>query len=450
MKQILNNILNANTWLFLELVIITIAAWVVFEPAIVNLYYRYLPLGYDADRLLYVESEKNPWDNKPEEDDSGSPYDRLVKQENQTARQLKAIEGAASVYSDVSSASDIGHSWSVFRKCCVGTDTLALTNVSFVPDAQFFETYGLKPLPGSPKAEELSHITKQEQKVVLTRSGAMALFGTPDVVGRQLTISPNLVEEMAVAMGNNTVNFGTFYKVTVAGVVDDFRKSLPATLHAIIIMPREHTFSGQHIIRLKPGINAHRFIEERGHEIMQAGKRNSQHISRMMTFDDHLQQMELDTGRTQEVNRKLMLALFFLVNLMLAVIGTVWLHAKRHTEECGVHRAFGATKLHLLLGFLWRNALLGTAAVIVGIIIYLNYAHSGLHVDENGEYCETFYTIQNYALASDKTWVDYFWPHFLVVSVIVYLIILCAVLVATAIPAWRICRSEITEALKDE
>ena len=450
MKQILNNILNANTWLFLELVIITIAAWVVFEPAIVNLYYRYLPLGYDADRLLYVESEKNPWDNKPEEDDSGSPYDRLVKQENQTARQLKAIEGAASVYSDVSSASDIGHSWSVFRKCCVGTDTLALTNVSFVPDAQFFETYGLKPLPGSPKAEELSHITMQEQKVVLTRSGAMALFGTPDVVGRQLTISPNLVEEMAVAMGNNTVNFGTFYKVTVAGVVDDFRKSLPATLQAIIIMPREHTFSGQYIIRLKPGINAHRFIEERGHEIMQAGKRNSQHINRMMTFDDHLQQMELDTGRTQEVNRKLMLALFFLVNLMLAVIGTVWLHAKRRTEECGVHRAFGATKLHLLLGFLWRNALLGTAAVIVGLIIYLNYAHSSLHVGENGEYCETFFTIQNYALSSDKTWVDYFWPHFLVVSVIVYLIILCTVLIATAIPAWRICRSEITEALKDE
>ena len=183
---------------------------------------------------------------------------------------------------------------------------------------------------------------------------------------------------------------------------------------------------------------------------MQAGKRNSQHINRMMTFDDHLQQMELDTGRTQEVNRKLMLALFFLVNLMLAVIGTVWLHAKRRTEECGVHRAFGATKLHLLLGFLWRNALLGTAAVIVGLIIYLNYAHSSLHVGENGEYCETFFTIQNYALSSDKTWVDYFWPHFLVVSVIVYLIILCAVLIATAIPAWRICRSEITEALKDE
>lgn len=48
MKQILNNILNANTWLFLELVIITVVAWAVFEPAIVNLYYRNLPLGMTA------------------------------------------------------------------------------------------------------------------------------------------------------------------------------------------------------------------------------------------------------------------------------------------------------------------------------------------------------------------------------------------------------------------
>ena len=31
-------------WLFLELVVITVVAWVVFDPAIVNLYHRCLPL----------------------------------------------------------------------------------------------------------------------------------------------------------------------------------------------------------------------------------------------------------------------------------------------------------------------------------------------------------------------------------------------------------------------
>ena len=51
---------------------------------------------------------------------------------------------------------------------------------------------------------------------------------------------------------------------------------------------------------------------------------------------------------------------------------------------------------------------------------------------------------------TDKTWVDYFWPHFLVVSSVVYIIILCTVLIGTAIPAVKIIGSKITNALKDE
>ena len=39
--------------LFLELVVITVVAWAVFDPAVVNLYYRSLPLGYDSSQLLY-------------------------------------------------------------------------------------------------------------------------------------------------------------------------------------------------------------------------------------------------------------------------------------------------------------------------------------------------------------------------------------------------------------
>ena len=53
-------------------------------------------------------------------------------------------------------------------------------------------------------------------------------------------------------------------------------------------------------------------------------------------------------------------------------------------------------------------------------------------------------------LSTDKIWVDYFWPHFLTVSATVYLIILCAVLIATAIPAVKIIGARITHALRDE
>ena len=442
----LNNILNANTWLFLELVIITVVAWAVFEPAVVNLYYRSLPLGYDSDQLLYAETtvvsnlEVDEDGTSPDLEfrEDGTPrdsYEITEERRQQMLRQLSDVEGVASVYLYGDDYGSVGFTNQAYAVCKYEGDTTYVANVNFVPDSHFFETYGLRPLPGSPSAEQLSHIQNQDRQVVLTRSGAIALFGTTDVVGHKFTIS-----------------YQEPVEVTVVGVVEDFRKSVSNTLRSLIITVYElqHT-ECKYVIRLKPGLNARRFVEEHGQELIRSGKTGFNRISRLTTFDEHLQQMELDDGRTQEVNRSLALAFFFLVNLMLAVIGTVWLHARRRTEECGVRRAFGATRRRMLFGFLWRNALLATAAAVIGCIIYLNYAHSGLQVYNGQDYYETLYSVSGMMdLPADKTWVDHFWPHFLVVSAVVYLIILCTVLIGTAIPALKITRTRITNALRDE
>ena len=434
MKTKLNNILNANTWLFLELIIITVVAWAVFEPAVVNLYYRLLPLGYDSGQLIYAETSVV---SNIEVDEDGTPHDSYEiteKRRQQMLRQLSDVEGVASVYLYDDNYGSVGFTYNAWTLCKHEDDTTYVANTNFVPDSHFFETYGLRPLPGSPSAEQLSLIQNMDRQVVLTRSGAIALFGTTDVLGRKFTI---IYQEPI--------------EVTVAGIVEDFRKSVSNTLRSLVITVYElnHT-ECYYIIRLKDGLDARRFVEEHGQDLIRSGKTGFNRISRLMTFDEHLRQMELDDGRTQEVNRSLALALFFLVNLMLAVIGTVWLHAKRRTKECGVRRAFGATRRRVFFNFLWRNALLASAAVVIGCIIYLNYAHSGIQVYNGEEQYETLYTMTGMDLPTDKTWVDRFWPHFLVVSAIVYLIILCTVLIGTAIPAAKIIRTRITNALRDE
>ena len=427
------NMLNAKSWLFLELVIITVVAWAVLDPAVVNLYYRSLPLGYDSSQLLYAETAVNgEWYElvyAPQD-----PFKITEERRRQMLRQLSAVEGVASVYLFNDNYGAVGYDNQGYTEIIQEGDTTFLCNVNFVPDARFFETYGLQPLQGSPSADELSHINNLDRQVVLTRSGAITLFGTADVVGRRFNLTYQELTE-----------------VTVAGVVEDFRKNVPNTLRSLIIRPAElNNTECQYIIRLQEGINARRFVQEHGEELIRSGKTNFNRISRLMTYDDWLSRLELDAGRTQEVNRSLALALFFLINLMLAVIGTVWLHAKRRTEECGVRRAFGATRGRVLFDFLWRNALLATAAVVIGCIIYLNYAHSGIQVYNGEEHYETLYMNDIFILPTDKTWVDYFWPHFLTVSAVVYIIILCTVLIGTAIPAVKIIKTRITEALRDE
>ena len=304
-----------------------------------------------------------------------------------------------------------------------------------IHDASFFETYGLKPLPGSPSAKELSHIQLRSDEIVLTRSAAISYFGTDDVVGKHVQ---NMV--------NNTLD-----ELTVAGVVEDIRVSPARALRSLLFSPSNlNVYNIYFAIRLKKGINPKRFVEEHGKELIAQGKTDYCRIRRLMTFNEHLQQMELDEGRPQEVNRSLTLALFFLVNLCLAVIGTVWLQARRKTEECGIRRAFGATRSRLLFSFLADGALMATVAVVIGCFIFLNYAYSGYEIVNGYEDFDTMYRPEFFTPKSDLTWVEHFMPHFLIVSGIVYLIILCTVLIGTTIPALKIIGTKVTDALRDE
>lgn len=442
-------------WLFLELVVITIVAWVVFDPAVVNLYYRSLPMGYDAGRLVYGEyitrQDSEPGEDDVVRDEYGnfinmvSQYEMSEKRQDRIIRQFTDVEGveSATLYEGDVTYCIIGGTMPGYNSCINERDTTGLSIISFIPNTLFFETYGLRPLPGSPSAQELSHITRQENKVVLTRSGAIKVFGTEDVVGRHFKV----LHDIHLYDSDKI----TFDDVTVAGVVEDIRKSVPAFLHSIYFRPDTLKRSEcRFVLRLREGTDANRFVEDHGKEVISKGKTNFSRISRLMTFQEYLQKQELEAGRTQEVNRSLLLALFFLVNLCLGVIGTVWLQAKRRTEECGVRRAFGATRPRLLFEMLWQNAVLTTIAVVVGLIIFLNYAHFNINEWSGYTPSEAFYTPKINWTDLDRTWNDYFWSHFLIVSAVVYIIILCTVLIGTAIPAVKIINTRITESLREE
>ena len=140
-----------------------------------------------------------------------------------------------------------------------------------------------------------------------------------------------------------------------------------------------------------------------------------------------------------QMRRNLFIAAFFSVNIAFGVFGTLLMYTRQRREEAGVRRAFGATKWNVFWDFIREAWLLTTISVVIGCIIYFQFATAkGLFDGFNS---------RNPAV---RLWFDDFGTHFLVVSAIVYIIILCTVLLGTAIPAWRISRSEITESLREE
>ena len=409
-------------WLFLELVVITVVAWVVIDSAVVNLYYRSLPIGYDTDRLIYAEGK--------------ALYNGIVDRDKLMNR-LKAVDGVENCTYYENQYTAISSKYPASEVLCYEQDTIYLPKVAFTPDCHFFETYGLRPLPGSPSAEELSKLDDKSGQAVLSESGAKALFGTAEgVVGRRF---------QKMSLGNQEKQ-----DLTVAGVVADVQRLRYYSIRSSIYRPDDSGTRPHIIIRLKKGTAPAKYIEEHARDIHEAANAGSFRINKIRPYEEFIYQEELEDRVPQEVNTNVTLALFFLINLSLAVIGTVWLQAKRRTEECGVRRAYGATKPRLLLSFLVEGVLMATVAVIIGCIIYLNYAHSGYESTGGYEQFNMYQPSYNAAPLSDLTWVDHFWPHFLIVSGVVYIIILCTVLIGTAIPALKIINTRITNALREE
>ena len=49
-----------NGWLLAELILVSVISWAIFDPVIVSLHDRSLPLGYDADRMAIISFGEFP------------------------------------------------------------------------------------------------------------------------------------------------------------------------------------------------------------------------------------------------------------------------------------------------------------------------------------------------------------------------------------------------------
>ena len=424
---------GGSLWLFLELVVITIVPWVVVDPTVVNLYYLHLPKGYDSERLVHAEI-RNLIHSEPVVGDTpiGSELAPWLTE------RLKETEGVENAYCYGLPYNIPSWRYSTQVPICREHDTIYVACTRFEEGRHFFETFGLRPLPGSPKAEELSEQKEAEKGAVLSESAAKYVFGTSEgIVGRRFTV---------LNTSNNEPEHWT-----VAGVVADAQHQRYSSLHSMIYFPNYSGTTPSFImIRLRKGVKPQKFVDEHAADIMSTVQTPFYRIKKMEPYEELLHREDLQRGLPQKTNISLALALFFLANLSLAVIGTVWLQARRRTEECGVRRAFGATRLRLLMSFLSWGALLATACVLIGCFIYFQYAYSGYEVYDGWESFKMYTQQINIPPLSDQTWVDHFWPHFLIVSAVVYIIILCTVLIGTTIPALKILGTKITDALREE
>lgn len=429
-KLILKNLWSRrrrNGWLLAELILVAILSWYIFDPVMVVTYERHLPLGYDADRLCMVSVGMLPQEApryEPQAADSASlmqTYLNLVDR----ARQHPDVEQATPVLSFVYPGA-MGNGTSSF---IAEGDSVAHTAlfIEFLPHTHFFETYGFQSGKGSMSAAQLSDLDNGDY-YIMTEDLLEGMFRT-HIYRNQRCWKVNGADTCYTA---------------VKGTVKSCKYLSDKRPVPIVFMPlqnpdiRSSLDNMRIVVRLKEGVRMERFLHDFRPWMLRQLRIGNLYARELQSYDEINAAREFSDS-TVLYRRSLSIALFFLVNLCLGVIGTFWMQTRTRREEVGVMFSYGATPHRIRLLLLGEGTALTTLATFIGCFIYLQYAFS-----------EGLNTGSSLMEAVTPSWVDNFGLHFFFVSLMVYVILLLVVWIGIYIPARRISSISPTEALRDE
>ena len=387
-----------NGWLLSELILVAVLSWIIFDPVIVVTYDRNLPLGYDANRLCMIsvdmlQPQAPGYDSQAT--DSATlmqAYLNLVER----ARQHPDVEQATPLLSFLYP----GSGGSSTSELTAEGDSVAISlmHIEFLPHTHFFETFGFRPGKGSMTPEQLSDYNYSTFNVVLTEDALDGLFKyVSDWRPVPLAFEPVLQPDILSSLDDMYV-----------------------------------------VIRLKEGVSMKRFLHDFQSWMNRQMRVGNLYARDLKSYNEINAKREFGSA-TSLYRRNLSIALFFLVNLCLGVIGTFWLQTRTRREEVGIMLSYGATPCRIRFQLLGEGVILTTVSTLIGCFVYLQYALSeGLNKGNS------------WMTTAAPCWVDNFGQHFLIVSFIIYLILLAVVLVGIYIPARHISTISPTEALRDE
>lgn len=427
-KLILKNLWSRrrrNGWLLVELILVAILSWYIFDPVMVVTYERHLPLGYDADRLCMVSVTMFPQEAsgyEPQAADSASlvqAYLNLVDR----VRRHPDVEQATPVLSFVyPGAMGIGTSSFIAEGDSVAHTALF---IEFLPHTHFFETYGFQSGKGSMSAAQLSDLDNGYYYIM-----------TEDLLEGMFRTHTYRNQRCWKVTGTDTCYTAVKGTVKVCKYLSD-KRPVP-----IVFMPlqnpdiRSRLDNMRIVVRLKEGVRMGRFLHDFRPWMLRQLRIGNLYARELQSYDEINAAREFDSTMLYRCN--LSIALFFLVNLCLGVIGTFWMQTRTRREEVGVMLSFGATPHRIRLLLLGEGTALTTLATFIGCFIYLQYAFSeGLNMG-------------NSLAEVVIDWIDNFGLHFFFVSLMVYVILLLVVWIGIYIPARRISSISPTEALRDE
>jgi putative ABC transport system permease protein len=399
-------------WLLAELVVVCIILWRLLDPLIVQTYVTSLPDGFEVENLYRISIlEYEP---------SASCYRKEAADDKVRTENIWRIRERVCHYAGIESAtfqvgfSGPGGNAFILGGYPVADSVRAQYNVYFVPKSDYFTTFRYLSI-GGPSLRQMDQMTLEGRKHIFTE------YAFPD--------GPSWGRKYKDGFGNDHLIMASVLPVKI-------RISNPP--EQVQFYPSDVKNVSAIIFRLRDDIDPDDFLpvfQEWANRELQLG---NYFVNQIESYRDYMEQSTYLKKHDYQV--QLLLTSFFLFCVFFGVSGTFWMQTRSRREEIGILKSFGATSGRMICLFLLEGLILATVAVVLGAVIYLQYAlHAGLYMPEI-DVCSPYV----------HYWFESFKEHFLIVSGVVWLLMMLIVSFGIYVPMRGISRIAPTEALHEE
>lgn len=428
-RQIFKQIWNrrqANGSLFVELLLVFCLLWYIVDYFFVLGYNRQLPACRDLNHTWKIEMAQLPNLHpgyQPVESDSAhlmANYERVVSR----IRQYPDVEALA-ILNKMGSPGSGSYGSNAYYNV---NDTLHSVDgqiVEFDPSTDFFRVFRYMTPDGKP-VSTADFDWSDPKTVVLGDLARKKLFPEEEAIGKIITPDFPL---------------GTYTRV-VKGVVGDIKRFDYMRPQNVYYMAQRVTadrlWDFEIAVRASAAVADARFQSDFKEKMGNELRIGNFYLKELKSYNQISKETE-DDFMMDGYRIRTALLLFFLLNIMLCVMGTFWYRIRVRRDEIGLRMAMGSSRTGIRRLFMMEGLCLLTlvtlpAMLLEGQIVYVELIET---LGRSGSL--------DPAYLPDRTVL-----RFLLTNMLTWLILAIAILAAIWIPAGKAARMEPAEALHDE
>ena len=436
LKQMWNQ-RGTNAWIFLELVIAGFFLWTVVDPVYVLTVRHFMPKGYEEEgRYILNVGAYMPGhglcDTTLTADQVKEAYLRLVR----LVKDCPEVESVC-IVNNASFPNSGSWSGNQFYPDTASVSADRHVHVqhyeTFVDEgSDIFRTYGIKDVH---TGEDLILPEDAYAKVrcYLSEHLALQLFGTTDVKGKKVYDSKRQDFEVGgVFKDIKHRDYENYYNLSIKVSPSVWAWS-PASFHLLNAI----------IFRLKEDVDVEAFKTRFKAEVAPHMKTANFYFNGLQPFKEaRIANAEM-RGVYNKLRLQYSLASFTLLCIFLGMVGTFWVRCNARRQEIGLMRSLGASVGKVRFQFYGEATLLVSMAFVcilpaLAHVAKVNGMYGGSTISSN--------LVDNLI----ANWWTESIPHFLMVSLITYLLLLAVAVIGTAIPVSRATKVLPADALRDE